>query len=835
MSVATQREILLNGKWKGRYTLPDALPVEFEGTVPGCAHTDLLQAGMVPDYFLDNNAEDCQWIENAYFHYSREFEFTGSTQGMELSFLGLDTFCDVFLNGKKLGYCDNMFLPHTFQVSEVLKEGKNRVDVQFYPPAKMVEGFPEYNYCFTGERVHIRRMQCTFGWDWVHRFLTMGIIDDVILRRPAATEIDCLYAAATQIDQYGAELYVQADLSAVGTDTWLELEISAPDGSSIWKQRRKAVESSFHEFVSVPHPELWYPLGYGGQPLYKLCAWVTDKAGTRIGEKEITFGIRTVRILEEADEQGSPWHEKCLEIKKAEFLQEGDRNEDFAGFILLVNGEPIFCKGANWVPCEPFPSEAGAERYRELLELAAQAHMNMLRVWGGGIVEKDAFYEICDRLGILVIQDFQMACAVYPEEREDFLDVLRLEATYAVKRLRNHPCLAWWNGDNEISAAGMLEEEGYPGRIASLMAIAPVIRAHDPYRRFMPSEPYQGKPFMSVTKGTSHATFFLSWLNSVMRKSDMSDFHQILSQFLSRFNCEMSVLGLPANSSMRRFLSGDLLYDHVSHRFHMKNHPAPEFRDFGMYDMMEKAAREFLGAFKDREDRLYKMQYIQYEWVRYTLELFRRNKWFASGLLFWMYNDCWPAIGLSMVDYYSNPKAGYYGFQYAGKPVQSSICAEENGYGVYILNDSLKPVAGDLHLFIQNMRDKKPLWECTVPFSSPANQSCRIWWGEAPLPESGAVLVGEIITAQGKERTVYFPKRIADLGLPSREDEPVRLLDRTEDTLTVQASAYVHAVGFDGDYRFEDNFFTMLPGETRTIHYAPLLRSASQDIVLRCL
>ena len=187
MSVATQREILLNGKWKGRYTLPDALPVEFEGTVPGCAHTDLLQAGMVPDYFLDNNAEDCQWIENAYFHYSREFEFTGSTQGMELSFLGLDTFCDVFLNGKKLGYCDNMFLPHTFQVSEALKEGKNRVDVQFYPPAKMVEGFPEYNYCFTGERVHIRRMQCTFGWDWVHRFLTMGIIDDVILRRPAAT------------------------------------------------------------------------------------------------------------------------------------------------------------------------------------------------------------------------------------------------------------------------------------------------------------------------------------------------------------------------------------------------------------------------------------------------------------------------------------------------------------------------------------------------------------------------------------------------------------------------------------------------------------------------
>lgn len=132
-----------------------------------------------------------------------------------------------------------------------------------------------------------------------------------------------------------------------------------------------------------------------------------------------------------------------------------------------------------------------------------------------------------------------------------------------------------------------------------------------------------------------------------------------------------------------------------------------------------------MGAFKDREDRLYKMQYIQYEWVRYTLELFRRNKWFASGLLFWMYNDCWPAIGLSMVDYYSNPKAGYYGFQYAGKPVQPSICAEENGYGVYILNDSLKPVAGDLHLFIQNMRDKKPLWECTVPFSSPANQSCR--------------------------------------------------------------------------------------------------------------
>lgn len=835
MGDAMHCDMLLNGKWKGRYTLPGQLPVEFEGRVPGCAHTDLLRAGKVSDYFQDYNAEDCQWIEDAYFNYSKEFDFAGAPQGMVLVFLGLDTFCDVFLNGKMLGHCDNMFLPHQFDVSDVLKTGKNRLEVQFYPPAKMVEGFPEYDYCFSGERMHIRRMQCTFGWDWVHRFLTMGIIDDVILRRPAPTEIDSLYVATTQIDQYGAELYVQVDLSAVGRDNWLELEVVAPDGSLVWRQRRKAVEPSFHEFVSVPEPELWYPLGSGGQPLYSLCVQVTDKDGALIGEKTARFGIRTIRILEKADAPGSPWHEKCLEIKKAEFLKESDQNEDFAGFILMVNGEPVFCKGANWVPCDPFPSEATPERYEELLEAAAQAHMNMLRVWGGGIVEKEAFYNACDRLGILVIQDFQMACAVYPEEREDFLDTLRREVTYAVKRLRNHPSLAWWNGDNEVSAAGRLEEEGYPGRLASLVAIAPVIRAHDPYRRFMPSEPYQGKPFMSVTKGTSHATFFLSWLNSVLRKSDLSDFHEILSKLLSRFNCEMTVLGLPPVSSMRRFLSGEELYNDAAHRFHMKNHPSPEFHDFGMYDMMEKAAREFLGAFKDRDDRLYKMQYIQYEWVRYILELFRRNKWFSSGILFWMYNDCWPAIGLSMVDYYGNPKAGYYGFQYAGKTVQPSICEEEGGYSVYLLNDSLKPVTGELHLFVQGMYEENPQWECTVSFSASANQSCRIWQGNVPLPESGAVLVGEIVTDSGKERTVYFPKRIADLGLPSREKEPVQLLERTGDHLTVHATAYVQAVGLDGDYRFEDNFFTMLPGETRTIRYTPLLRSASQDIMIRSL
>ncbi|MBQ3069254.1 MAG: hypothetical protein IJD01_04825, partial [Clostridia bacterium] len=341
-----ERTISLNGQWTGRYWSADALPIQFEAVVPGCAHTDLLRAGILKDYFQGYAANDSQFIEKANFEYSREFEFDGCADGLRIVFKGLDTFCDVFLNEQKLGYCDDMFVYHSFDVSSVIKTGRNQLRVRFYSPIEVVSGYPEYPAAFTSERVHIRRMQCTFGWDWVDRFVTMGIIGDVLLEQPSVTEIDCVYVSTTHLDDEGAEIYIQADFEKVGNNTWLEWEIVSPDGETVWHQRRIVVEDTVDSRISIASPQLWWPNGYGEQPLYSFNVRVLSEDGALLSEKSTRFGIRTIRVLELFDKPGSLEYEQSLKVKEAPYLQGNDLNEEFSCFTVIVNGKKVFCKGA---------------------------------------------------------------------------------------------------------------------------------------------------------------------------------------------------------------------------------------------------------------------------------------------------------------------------------------------------------------------------------------------------------------------------------------------------------------------------------------------------------
>ena len=822
-------EILkLNGKWEGRYILPGEAPVLFEAIVPGCAHTDLLRAGLIPDYFQGYHSRDCQFIENAYFTYERTFSFEGNTQDMRLIFQGLDTFCDIFLNGSRLGYCDNMFLPHAFDVSSILKSGDNRLSIQFYPPVKQVEGYPPLSMCFTEERAYIRRMQCTFGWDWVDRFVTVGVIGDVMLQRVTSTMLDSLYVSTTHLDSFGAEVMIQADFERVSGNDRLELAILSPEGDKVWQQGYMVAEPTMHQRVSISNPSLWFPRGYGLQPLYRLIAKVFSSDNRILEEKEIRFGIRTLRLLELTDPEDSSQAQMARQLKKQPHLQAEDHNESFTGFTVLVNGNRIFCKGANWVPCEPFPSEACPEKYHALLELAAGAHINILRVWGGGLFEKEAFYEACDRLGILVEQDFLMACGHYPETEEWFLDHLRREAVHAAKTLRNHPCLAWWNGDNENSAAGSLETADYWGRKAANLAVGPLLRQMDPYRPFIPSSPYGGIPFKSVTSGLSHNTVFLEWFHSVVQNTDLSDYQKLLNDSVTRFCNELPTLGTPSLSSLIRFMEPGNPYDEDCLRYHTKSHPA-----FDTYDTQAVMAEKILGTFQDDSDKLLKMQYVQYEWVRCLVEAFRRNKWYSSGLLFWMYNDCWPANSWSFVDYYANPKAGYYAFKRTAQPVACSIERSGESYKVYLLNDTLNPVHGNARLYIQGMAEPSALWEVQFTFETAANESAVIWCGDLPLPDTGAVLLCDIQAGEYRDRVWYFPRRLCDVGMPSSTGKQcVEVVEQDSKQITLRALCYVQAVALDGDYCFKDNFFPMLPGETRTIVFSKTYDAGSDDIIV---
>lgn len=823
----------LNGKWDGSYQLPGEQSVTFQGNVPGCAHTDLLQEGKIADPFLNSQAEECQFIEKAVFEYTKTFVFEESTENVRLHFSCLDTYCDIWLNGKHLGFCNNMFLPWEFDVSKELQSGSNELKVRFYPPAEQVKDCPEYIACFTTERVHIRRMQCTFGWDWVERFVTMGIMGDVQLCKYVETEIDNVYIATTALDNYGAELTLQTEFKEVGEDTSLVWSILSPQGDVVWQQRRLIVENQIRQRVSLAEPELWWPNGYGEQPLYTLHITVGDKNDQVIQDIDITFGIRTIRILELQDKEGSENWNISKKMQKLSHISQTDFNEEYFGFQVLVNGYPIFCKGANWVPCEPFPSAVTDEKCKELLQLAAEAHLTMLRVWGGGLIESETFYSTCDKLGLLVIQDFQMACGEYPEDQQDFLETLRKEGAYAAKRIRNHPSLAWWTGDNENSSEGHLEKKEYWGRRAANLALEPMVNKYDPYRRFLPSSPYGGKPFESVTSGIAHSTRHLAWQFGRFKESDLSDYHEIMGAGLSRFNSEIPVFGAPSLSSMKRFLSKEVLYDDKSLEFHTKNNPIGLFKEFTIYDTHKTFSEKLLGTFQNEENRLLKMRCIQYEWVRYTMELYRRNRRYAGGALFWMYNDCWPANSWSVVDYYVNPKAGWYALKNSCRKVIGSIHKEDKEFIVTIMNDGKKDVAGTAKITLWNVHKKSPEMQQKLPFIASGNEVVHVLNIEWELPEKHHLLLLEVETA-GEEhpyRTVYFPKRIADIGLPSEDGETtVRVVEKTDDSITLYAEKYTHMVDLDGDYIFEDNFFTMLPGETKTIGFRPTAMAETSEI-----
>lgn len=833
-----RRILSLNGDWDGRYELPGQQPVCFEGKVPGCAHTDLLRNGKIKEPFIDYQSKECQFIEKAVFEYTTIFRFEEESAGVRLRFSCLDTYCDVWLNGQWLGFCDNMFLPWEFDVSKELKIGKNSLKVCFYPPTEQVKDCPDYSASFTTERVHIRRMQCTFGWDWVERFVTMGIMGDVELYRYSETEIDNVYVATTALDSCGAELTLQAEFKKVGQSTSLVWSVLSPKGEEVWKQRRLIVEDVIHQRVSLAKPDVWWPNGYGEQPLYILRMIVFDKDGQVIQEKDTIFGIRTIRILELKDAVRSDNWYISKELQKIPHISETDFNEEYFGFQVLVNGYPVFCKGANWVPCDPFPSAVTDEKCRELLQLAAEANLTMLRVWGGGLIESDTFYTECDRLGLLVTQDFLMACGEYPENQQKFLETLRREAEFATKRIRNHPSLAWWTGDNENSAEGHLEMQDYRGRRAANLALEPVICTLDPYRRFLPSSPYGGKLFKSSTSGNSHGTFHLMWLFSKFKDSDLSDYQDIMMSCLSRFNSEIPIFGAPAISSMKRFLSKERLYDDACLEFHTKNNPVGLLKEFTIYDGHKAFAEKMFGTFQNEEDKLLKMRCIQYEWVRYIMELYRRNKKYTGGALFWMYNDCWPSNSWSVVDYYVNPKAGWYALKNSCRSTIGSICKENGKFVLTVMNDGRKDETGTARIALWSVHDRIPQKQQEYPFFAGGNRTvevCKIDW---ELPQKDYVLVLDIMTEETEcpYRTLYFPSRIADIGLPSANGEnTVHIVAHDENSITLHAEKYTHMVDLDGDFIFEDNYFTMLPGEIRTIRFRRTVMAATSEISLYSL
>ena len=817
-----QTKFSLDGAWQCHITDGGDRTYDIPASVPGCVHTDLQAAGVLSDLFWRTENDSCQWVEQCDVNYTRKFSVDTVYENTHLTFEGLDVYAKIYLNGICIGEADDMFHPWSYPVDGVLKAGENTLTVQFRSPIREVEGLPKRSGAFTTERLYTRRVQCTYGWDWVARFVTMGIWRSVYLETRTANRFDNVYIYTKDINAYAAQVSVSAAFTDVTGDAFAEFCICDPDGNPVYRRTRKLLTTKKGDVdtiiafrADIPDAKLWYPVGYGEQPLYTLVISVDGEEVSRT-----RFGIRTVTVLETEDAPDSPEAYLAAELKKKPQLLEWDRNEGSSCFHLLVNGVRIFCTGANWVPCEPFPSAETDEKLRLLVRRAAEGGYNMLRVWGGGIFEHPAFYEACDAYGVLVTQDFLMACGQYPEEDDSFIAKLTRETEAAAYALRNHPCLVWWSGDNENAVAGDENMAYYSGRRAALEGIAPILAALDPARPFLPSSPYGGTPYASGVRGTTHNTQFLGTFFGWVRGGNLDNYRETMESYLSRFCAEQPAMGMPYVSSLRRFMTEeDIFGDDVSvSEYHTKNNPG--LGDITLYGYVDRMARGMFGEYRDGYDRVYKMQLLQCEWVRIMVELYRRHAWYSSGMIFWMFNDCWPAANSwSHIDYDGNPKPAFYTFRRTAKPLIASVTEEDGQYRVYVSHRGTEHTSGHGRLYRYNIVTGAEETVYETAFDALCNESRGIIAVDAAdvSLDYEHILLFDLFGSDGVmcDRAYFLPlsHRLMAFSAPTADDV---LYDITEyDTgYTVTARETVPVLLLDVPYLLSDNSMFIKKGES---------------------
>lgn len=804
--------------------------------VPGVVHTDLLRNGLIDDPYRSTNESRLQWIENEEWEYRTVFVPTAeqlSAGALVLDFKGLDTYAEVRLNDSLVLEADNMFVEWRVPVKGIVREGDNTLCVKFlsaykegcriaekYPklPADNDKG-PEYK-----TSVFTRKAQYHYGWDWGPRFVTAGIWKPVYLESYDYAALDNIRYAELSQSPKRADFVATVTINSLGRcdgvltltdesgDEYARRSVSLTEGKNI-------VELPF----SIDNPEYWWPCGIGkGLPrLYPVEATlVTD--GSKAWSDRRKIGVRTVELVRERDTVGE-------------------------SFFFRVNGEPIFMKGANVIPQDMFLPEVTVDRYRRMAQIARDADMNMLRVWGGGIYESDAFYDACDSLGVLVWQDFPFACAFYPWD-EEFYGSVRLEAVQNVRRLRNHPSLAVWCGNNEVDEAwhrwGYKEDTvRWPWTPAEREAIRKgiddlffttvlpgVVAEEDPSRPYHPSSPLYGwGDSRSRTSGDLHywGVFhggepFSAYKERPGRFSNEYG-HQSLANYdtwrrwLSDDDMEYcyTALGVePPYSAERRRPEDDPFY------VHQKN-----ARGYGIIrDYMQRE----VPVPDSLREYIYMSQLVQADGIRTAMEAHRRNRPFTMGSIYWQMNDCWPVTSWSGMDYPFGYKALHYFARRSFAPVLLSLDMDGKSGTVELwgVNDELEERKGGYTLTLmtfggdtlssRNGRLALPKGSSAMLFSCSAEELLK---GADPRK---VVLVcdGEIDGRRVRTSLLFRPYK--ELELPEADIRIVSV-EKCADCqrVTLEAGNFVKAVVLEPSVRQADNssdaYFDMLPGERKTV------------------
>jgi beta-mannosidase len=823
------KRISLDGAWELQGSaygeMAEAAGEWIPATVPGDVHVDLMAAGRLDEMYFSDNIAQNKWVTEKAWWMRRGFTVaeTDLEPFTELVFKGIDTVADIYLNGEKIGHTENMFREYRFDVSGRIRTREpNELAVCIQPVCIVMKQHDAKPYfaCFNDHRIFVRKAQCHFGWDWAPDCPGAGIWDSVLLESYDHICLDGLNIHAACDGAVSFFVSLDGAVQEMGTDGLeLHLTVNAPDGARLAEERWPATGIKNFRNLFIENPQLWWPNGMGDQPLYTYEIELLNN-GTACDRKAGRFGIREVR------------------------LEEKPLGPDKMGFAFIVNGEHCFCKGANWVPLDSFTGAIPPEKYNHMLTLAKEAHFNMLRVWGGGIYEKDIFYDLCDELGLMVWQDFMFACGDVPDDHDWFVDEVRREVDYQVRRLRTHTSIVYWVGGNEksgdffrkmVNHGDSLFDETIPGIVQTL----------DPFR------PYRrGSPYAYVDSGNhpKSGDAHLSALGETFAPGSkgFNDYRNCVNHIDTSFNSEFAIQGPARRQSFEKFMPADHWWpmdDLWDYRIVRNPYDHHDTRTFAQRQLA--LCRNFFGEPRDHAEFIKFGMTVHAEAMRDEMFGYRTKRPVNSGSLFWMFSDSWPTGSWAVVDWYGLPKAAYYAAKRAARPLQVGwkVRPDENGWQLFACNDALRAFSGTLRFGEETVAGARK-WTRVLDVSIPANASTLL--AEIAAKEfSGSAdsfLFAELDCGNEKRGDVFFPNFWKDIPWPEpglrvdgfkilSENKGAgtacfQALERYEVDVSLTTERFARCVHLEGinegcadgaPVYVSDEFFDLRAGETRTI------------------
>ena len=809
-------KIPLHTGWQFRQVGKDSW---YSANVPGCVHTDLLNNKLIEDPFYRDNEQRLQWIGKTDWEYQTTFNVSAeifARSNIELVFEGLDTYANVFLNGELLLNADNMFRTWRADCKRLLKRGANSLRIRFRSPInEVLPLMAGMNYQLPagndqGEKTspHTRKAPYQYGWDWGPRFVTSGVWRPVFLEAWDQARVADLHILPKQVTAAAANLMAQLEIVA-DRNVSATLIVDNLTDKRIAAKRVVALTPGSNrlamDFV-IARPALWWPNGLGAHPLYTFKARLLMD-GKRIDETSARTGLRSLELRQQPDKSGK-------------------------SFTFVINGVPVFAKGGNWIPADSFPSRISKEKYRQLLEAVRDTNMNMLRVWGGGIYERNDFYELCDEMGILVWQDFMFGCSLYPGDQA-FLDNVRQEAIDNVKRLRNHPSIVIWNGNNEIESGwfhwgwkDQLPARLWDDYLKLFYGVLPeVCGALDPSRPYWPSSPSSNLEDDNQSQKMGDLHYWEVWHASL-------PFREYEKQF-PRFMSEYGFQSFPQIETVNTYT---VPADHdINSPVMMAHQRHPR----GNQLIREYMLREYPEP-KDFESFLYVSQVLQAEGMKIGAEHLRRIMPHNMGSLYWQINDCWPVASWSSIDYTGRWKA----LQYYARRFYSEILVsphEENGnINVFVVSDRVQLAPAQLNLRLLDFKGNE-LWGQQqriqiAPLTSKSYFTIptdKLVAGKDPRE---VFLFAEVLVG-GKRvsSNEYFFKPYKDLVVSRPQIRTGIVPVRGGFNITLTTDRFARAVYLsapDSVGFFADNYFDLIPGQEVEVKFrsgTPLAPSAFRN------